>query len=165
MLIGVHGPAGSGKTTAAKVICNYFDAKIHPFAQPLKDFAKLLGWDGVKDEKGRRLLQLLGTECGRKCICEHIWVEHWMKKYDPNLNIVADDVRFINEVATIIENNGFLIKVTGRKTENTPQHESEQEIPDQFFNFIVENNGTLDDYKERIKEICRKIDQNIHQEQ
>ena len=165
MLIGIHGPAGSGKSTAAKVICNYFGAKILPFAQPLKEFATLLGWDGVKDEKGRRLLQLLGTECGRKCICEQIWVLHWLKKYDPKIPTVADDVRFVNEVAAIIENNGFLIKLVGRKFEDVPKHESEEEIPDQFFNYVVDSSCDLLKFKERISEICKELSENTHQEQ
>jgi hypothetical protein len=165
MLIGIHGPAGSGKSTAARVICDYFDAIILPFAKPLKDFAAQLGWDGLKDEKGRRLLQLLGTECGRKCICEHIWVQHWMKMYDPSRNTVADDIRFENEITAIMENKGFLIKLVGRKFENVPTHESEQELPDQFFNYVVDNSCNLPEFKERILKICQELLENTRQGQ
>ena len=74
LLFGIHGPAGSGKTTMAKgligALLNHDDAThtILPFAKPVKDVARNMGWNGEKDEKGRRLLQLLGTECGRECI-------------------------------------------------------------------------------------------------
>ncbi len=77
-IIGIHGPLGGGKTFLANEIKDCFNGVvILPFAKLLKDFAFEMGWDGKKDPKGRRLLQLLGTECGRKCISQDIWVKHW----------------------------------------------------------------------------------------
>ena len=80
MIIGIAGAAGAGKSTVAKTIVDVFGqthAKILPFAAPLKKFAIDLGWNGKKDKRGRRLLQLLGADCGRDCIDKDIWVKHW----------------------------------------------------------------------------------------
>ena len=85
--------------------------------------------------------------------------------YDPNTNTVADDVRFENEVTAIMENKGFLIKLIGRKFNDVPKHESEQELPDQFFNYVVDSSCEINEFRERILEICQKLSENIHQGQ
>jgi hypothetical protein len=137
------------------MMIKYFGSKIDgftrvlPYAKKLKDFAIQLGWDGKKDEKGRKLLQLLGTEVARECISKNIWIDHWKKEadeYGEDIYII-DDVRFPNEINHINDwPGGFTIKIKGRKYDNVDStHESEKELDDKKFNIIVNNNGTLDD--------------------
>ena len=109
-IIAIHGKLESGKSTAADYLCKHLQAVIKPFAKPIKDFAFSLGWDGNKDTKGRRLLQLLGTEVGRECISDDIWIEKWQESLDntgSNVTIICDDLRFQNEyehLVTLSEN-------------------------------------------------------------
>lgn len=122
LIIGLTGPAGAGKTECAKILANLYSkdnlkAKIVPLATPLKDTAKKIGWNGKKDEKGRKLLQLLGTEIGRNLINKDIWVNMHEKTIDnTDADIVlVDDVRFANEASYIIfREGGVIIEVTGR---------------------------------------------------
>lgn len=180
MIIGIHGLAGSGKTTFAELF-KYLalkskftdDCLIIPFAKPLKDFAKSLGWNSIKDKKGRRLLQLLGTECGRECIDEDIWVKHWInfaylieclpietpillykkalktqKIKNKNALIISDDVRFENEIECIKEMKGLLLKIKGRGyTDIDTSHKSEQIFDDSIFNYLIDNKGSILDLK------------------
>ena len=57
------GKAGTGKTTASNYLLYLAEKNgylLH-FATMVKDIAKrYFWWDGVKDEKGRRLLQEIG---------------------------------------------------------------------------------------------------------
>ena len=69
------------------------------------------GWDGEKDEKGRRLLQVLGTEAGRM-YNENIWVHKAIDWFNQNCDLanrisirpatytvmIADDIRYPNEI-------------------------------------------------------------------
>jgi hypothetical protein len=75
--IGLSGAAGAGKDTAADAILAQGPFYVDHFAADLKRIARdYFGWDGKKDERGRKLLQLLGTEVGRAWY-EGIWVEKY----------------------------------------------------------------------------------------
>lgn len=116
MIVGITGVAGSGKTTAAQVLVNQGWIK-YSFADELKRIAKdEFGWDGLKDEKGRRLLQVLGTEAGR-AYNENLWVERMQYRLSQakvaGKNIVIDDVRFNNEAQLIQDMGGFVIELSG----------------------------------------------------
>ena len=162
-IIGIAGPLDSGKSTMAKMLASRFESAIIPFAKPVKDLAKLMGWDGEKGKKGRRLLQLLGTECGRQCIDQNIWVNHWkdlvyrttLPEVGPML-IVADDVRFDNECDIIDSLGGRLIKINGRNDVESPEHASELGLSDDRFSHLYTNNRGLDSMSTFCDQLQRK---------
>jgi hypothetical protein len=170
LIILLHGPMGSGKSTLAAalheqcaVIGRFYT--VLPFAKPLKDVAKYMGWNGEKDEKGRRLLQLIGTECGRKCIDPEIWVKKWLKAVEgASLDhdvVVCDDLRFHNEyqvAKTLVNHKVITIKLKGRGYQvkgwwrkliwNIKRwlgllHLSEMPLPDSLFDVILDNSKDL----------------------
>lgn len=109
-VILISGKAGVGKTTLQRMLVEYLKTEyplVVPmaFARPLKDVATNLGWDGVKDERGRKLLQQLGGVLRE--YNKDTWVILSLDKvYEitagtpPNF-IVFDDWRFPNESAMI----------------------------------------------------------------
>ena len=153
MIIGINGYKGTGKSTLAK----FFHGVNIPFAGKLKEIAIEMGWNGKKDAKGRKLLQLLGTECGRKCIGEDIWVNHWIKTIETHKSfyklITVDDLRFLNELEAIrqyIPHRLIKLKRTGYTSDG---HPSEQDLPDDLFDFVYQNDGSLEDLQMFSKEI------------
>ncbi len=116
LFIGITGNMGAGKTTLANAIeRNYPEVEVRPFAEKVKEIARMMGWNGQKDDKGRRLLQLIGTECGRDCLGDDIWVRHWLSSLSDSegwpMIVVADDVRFANEAAAIRSLGGIIVRV------------------------------------------------------
>lgn len=106
-IIAFTGLAGSGKSYAAAIIKD-----LHPsyrqfsFAHEIKRLARYyMGWDGKKDDRGRKLLQDLGM-AGR-AYDPQLWVG--FMPFDRLL--VIDDVRFLNEAAAIREHGGIVIRV------------------------------------------------------
>lgn len=166
MIIGICGPLGSGKSTIATMFQAFGEFEILPFAKPVKDFAYKLGWDGQKDEKGRRLLQLLGTDCGRECIDPDIWITHWKSMifdyrmiFGKKLDIIADDLRFENEANMIKEHDGIIIEVLNRGQYNN-SHPSEVGVPKHIKrDYIIHNDGSLDHLKNEVKEIMNGLQQ------
>ena len=116
LLIGLCGKAGVGKTLTANAIVQFVpEAIIMPLAQPLKRLARdYFGWDGSKDDRGRALLQHLGTDTGRAWD-ENFWVKKWTSavfdiwRQAPDAGIVVDDVRFQNEVDAIHQLGGITV--------------------------------------------------------
>jgi len=150
-IIGIHGPIGSGKTTSARMIRTLLPgtSRILPFSAPLKRIAIEMGWNGKKDAKGRKLLQILGTDVGRNLISPKIWVTKWNDQiYEKNVDyLIADDIRFKNELARIHELSGLTIKIKGRMglSPTIPSHKSEKEIEDKYFHYCIDNSGTLEE--------------------
>lgn len=152
MIIGIAGKAGSGKSTFANMLEQYLLDSPYPvdrvnFADYLKEVAYTLGWDGVKDDKGRRGVQLLGTDVVRDCFNPNLWIEKWEEELVPEFITITDDLRFINEAKAIQEKEGVLIEIIGRQTDlgKNKTHKSEEGVPGHFFNITIPNEGTLED--------------------
>jgi len=137
-VIGLSGFAGVGKSTTAREICYLLQrlgqpAVVIPFAYPIKSIAKLhFGWDGLKDERGRRLLQTLGTEAGRT-YNPNLWVNQWkaiaLRHLATGVAVITDDVRFENEVRIIRSMDGKTINLQSSvRGDKTSDHWSERDM-------------------------------------
>lgn len=164
MLIGLTGKAGAGKSSLSKFLIGLNpllnEGKpytkdllstdlgiILPFAKSLKDLAIDIGWDGVKDQRGRKLLQSLGTDVIR-AYNPNWHIDQWLKNYNDlvlckdNKLILVDDVRFENEVKTIQELGGYIIYCANRAYDLRDQHASEQ-VP-QYYDYVLDSSKELD---------------------
>lgn len=108
-VITISGKAMSGKDTLAKELKEQFEGMgkrvcVLHYADYLKMVARLyFGWDGNKDERGRTILQNLGTDVARKQNPD-LWVDVVMmlimalrEEFDI---FIIPDTRFPNEVLT-----------------------------------------------------------------
>ena len=138
-ILGFCGPAGSGKSTAAKCAACYLDDSVLlSFARPLKEIAKSIGWNGVKDERGRRLLQLLGTDVCRNCIDTNYWINKMRQQLDDCSASFAliDDVRFDNETYVIHDYDGVVIEVRLAGVDYS-NHASEQRVNEKYIDYVI----------------------------
>ncbi|MBC8296218.1 MAG: hypothetical protein H8E55_10525 [Pelagibacterales bacterium] len=99
------------------------------------DFFQAMCWgwipDGLKYGKmtARELMQILGTDIGRKMFDNNIWVDttlNKIKKEKPNIAIV-DDLRFCSEAEGILSHNGTVILLS-RNKESMDIHGSEKDL-------------------------------------
>lgn len=147
MIIGICGNGiGAGKSTFAKLLLNNLDnGYILPMAKALKDLATKIGWNGEKDEKGRTLLQLLGTDVCRHCISENYWVDRWQEQARsiPADVFIIDDIRFQNEFE-ICDKTIFIM----RKDIIVSEHESEGIIHPNQCSVVVMNDSSVQNLQE-----------------
>lgn len=171
-LIGIAGPAGSGKTTAAAYMARQWGWNTMAFADPIKDIlASLFDMPRSQFENTlldrehkeqpvpglgvspRRLMQTLGTEWGRQLIHPDLWLLMtqrrigWLEDTLPNeyAGIVIHDVRFDNEARWIRQAGGRIVRVTSRAGSACASHSSEAGLPPHCSDIHLPNDGRLDD--------------------
>lgn len=135
----------------------------------------------------RFVLQTLGTEWGRACypnlwikygirtakrILENPTVEY--TKEDgiiPRMNalscpgVVFSDLRFRNEIDAVRDAGGLIIRILrpgfdGSTLGGAKDHTSEteqRELPDSYFDFVLANVGTIEDYHKKIDRIMMEM--------
>jgi hypothetical protein len=132
MIIGLTGLAGSGKSVVADILVNEFGFTRVKFADPLKNMLRtLLGDMGHIPEDVERMIEgdlkevplpelgvtprhlmiTLGTEWGRHQVRKDLWVRLWAARAERFPRVVADDVRFPNEVRMLAEVGGALWRI------------------------------------------------------
>lgn len=168
-ILGITGAMGSGKSTAVEILKELYPDRVFivKFAQPLyniqEEIYKIISPVYKRPDtfvKDRKLLQWLGTEWGRSTIGISLWTDLWQReaKYIienyPNAVVIADDLRFDNEAEVIKGLSGGIIKLesasTTKRIDTTAGiagHPSESGIDLTHVDFIIENNGTLDDLR------------------
>lgn len=171
-VILISGSARFGKDSTAFMMKELLEKQkkkvliIH-YADNLKLFAKnYFGWSGQKDQKGRELLQWLGTDVIRKNY-EDTWVDMVVALlkgiktlYD---YIIIPDVRFPNEIDRMRDNfDCITVRVIRSNfdnglTEEQRKHPSETALDNYPMEYELINDGDL----EKLLDTTRTFIKNI----
>jgi hypothetical protein len=139
VIVGLVGFIGAGKGAVADLLVDRHDFFKESFANSVKDAVSVIfGWDRAllegdtpesrawreQDDKfwseklgkafsPRLALQLMGTEAGRDVFHPDLWVHTVLRRCQnaPWNNYVIADVRFPNEIKSIREAGGVVIRV------------------------------------------------------
>ena len=109
----------------------------------------------------RLLLQLIGTNLFREQLHPNTWVNASFANYLNNAWIFTD-VRFPNELEAIKKHNGITIRINRGLVERTgkmiqePEHISETALDNAKFDYVIENDGTIEKLIEQVKKILIK---------
>ena len=148
ILIGIAGPAQSGKSTLAGEFRRLVELRGQkyakkPFAGPLKRMLASIGVDVSDLSKNvpvafldgritpRIMMQTLGTEWGRSLLPD-LWLRVWQHELNDQAHCVCvPDVRFDNEAELIRDLGGTIIHIQRKPTADmraVPAHASEAGI-------------------------------------
>lgn len=165
-IFAVSGKAQHGKDTFANILYEELTSKGHKvllchYADLVKYIAKtFFNWNGEKDEKGRTILQYIGTDIVRQKRPNY-WVEFILDIIDlfgENWDyVIIPDTRFPNEIDMLKEKYDKVehIRVvrpnfTSTLTEEQLKHPSETALDNVEPDYVFYNEGTIDDIKEKI---------------
>lgn len=182
LIVGLGTTAQVGKDTAAEYLVSKYPGKVKrvAFADKVKDVARLVfglseeqmygpvsvkeAVDGRYGITPREIMQGIGDKM--RGIYTPIWVEtlfnttvpHWEKQgYEV---FVISDVRYPNEADFIHKQGGYVVKITrdAGGVSVGQQHSSEVSMNDYTnFDFQIVNNGSLEDYYNKIDEMMEVI--------
>ena len=161
-VICISAKAQHGKDTSALILKELYEVKgkkvlITHFADLLKYICKqYFGWDGNKDEKGRTLLQYIGTDVvGAKNSA--FWAEfivNILKFFENEWDyVIIPDCRYPIEVETIKKQFDTVVLRIERPnfdnglTEAQKNHPSEVSMDYYVFDTVIYNIRVLDDLK------------------
>lgn len=177
-VIAFAGKAGVGKSTVANVFkssmnsnnpYNNYSIQIIPFAKEIKIQSKILGWDGKKDEKGRKLLQDITKPIkayhGQNHYAEVVFEE--ALRCNPDL-LVIDDLRFKAEANFLKEKaeegkcKVIFVKVENKNlvsdlTKEAQTDVSENDLNDFKFDYVIDNSKTLEELEIEVEKFIENL--------
>jgi len=156
-IINFSGQAQHGKTSAAYILKDILEERgkrvlVINYANYLKFICKeYFGWDGTKSEKGRTILQKIGTDIVRKREPE-FWVHsvgNFIDIFREDFDfILIGDCRFVNECEYFkFDYKVFNVKVSRNNfnnglTEEQKNHPSERDLDNYNFDYeIISDSG------------------------
>lgn len=172
-ILAIGGKAQNGKDTVAAKMKELLEAKgkkvliIHN-ADLLKFMAKtMFGWDGQKDDKGRQILQYIGTDVIRKQRPDY-WVDFIISVLELFPNdwdyVLIPDCRFPNEIdkykATQFETTYIRVvrsNFVSPLTEEQQKHASEVALDNVTPDIILANDGTLDELYAKVAQLVEMM--------
>lgn len=171
----ISGKAGHGKDTAAQLMKNELESRgekvlIIKFGDAVKWFAReYYNWDGSKNIDGRNLLQYIGTQMMR-IYDKYYWgriVSEFIAANKDFTYALIPDWRFYSEKEIILADNKkcYTIRierpnfVNPNMTKAQLKHVSETELDNYKFDWIIRNEGNLDDLREKVKIVLDNLEQ------
>lgn len=177
MIIGLHGLAGSGKDSVGLYLEDVYHFERAALAKQIKDAACVLfgltpehfddrnlketeiPWLG---KSPRQVAQLLGTEFGRRYFGSDIWIKTAKQRLDawradfleqtfhPLCGFVLTDIRYEDEAAWVRSEGGTVWHIQRPGIIPVSSHSSENGIDVAHGDFVIENDGTLNDLYDKV---------------
>ena len=161
----ISAKAQHGKDTAAGLLKEHLESVgqkvlITHYADLVKFICtNYFGWDGKKDEKGRTLLQYIGTDkVGAKDPAYWVnFIVSILEIFDDEWDyVLIPDCRYPVEVTRMAENFDTVVLRVERPgfesglTEKQKQHRSETSMDDYKFDAVILNDAGLDEFRHKL---------------
>lgn len=106
----------------------------------------------------REVLQVMGTDIFREMFEQDVWANSPFRRDWSQYDVVfITDCRFPNEKRVIEERDGIVIRLV-RNTGFNDTHPSETALDDFTFEYQFENNGSLDELRDFIRNILLELE-------
>ena len=144
-----------------KQASQFYDMRINNYGgfYYFRDLHVFLGYDVSKRIKMvREYYQRAGTEAGRNLYGQDVWINLAEKKFDKSENVVIENVRFENEALSVLRKDGFLVKINRPGFGNINNHISDTGIPYHLATHTLENDGTVADLPQKVRDLYHLLD-------
>ena len=154
----INGMARAGKDTFCNYVSEMYNDTYHfSIVDLTKDFAKQLGWNGEKDERGRKFL------CELKRITDEYDDRNFQRVKQTIEHITTDDMVFLVDMREPQDieraRKELNAKIVFVKNSNVPIINSNYADAGVFninYDIEIDNSGTLDDLKDKARDFIDK---------
>lgn len=166
LIIVLNGTGGSGKDTFVDFCKKYSVYKIIHISTitPIKEAAKLLGWNGEKDEKSRKFLSDIKDLSTIAFDCSMKYIEKCIEEaYNNVIDYVFIDCREPKEIQKIVDTfsaKTVLINALKRVPLITSNH-ADEEVLNYAYDYIVDNNYSLKEFEQSAQVFIESFDRVI----
>lgn len=158
-VIIINGTGGSGKDTFVQFCSEFLNITNISSVDKVKEAAKILvGWKGEKDEKSRKLLvdlKQLSIDYNNSP------TEYIKEKYEEfmknNSEILFIHIREIDEIEKLKKVlNAKTLLIRNPRVALITSNNSDGNVYKYTYDYIVENDGTLEDLKQKAKQFIQE---------
>lgn len=157
-VIIINGTGGSGKDTFVTMCSKYAKVMNISSVDKVKEAAKILvGWNGEKDEKSRKLLvdlKQLSIEYNDyplQYIKEQF--EKFLKSNNEFLFVHIREIDEIEKIKNLLNAKTLLVK--NPRVKIITSNNSDKNVYNYTYDFVVENNGSLEELEQQAKKIVK----------
>lgn len=166
-IIIINGMGGSGKDSFVKA-CQNIDPTIENISSVnyVKQVAHELGWDGVKDTKGRRFLSDLKMALSAYNDAPFIMTIKDIEDYDKDATVFvhireSDDIL---KYKAYFEHNGDIVTtvlINNSRVTPITSNLADADVYNSSYDWIIDNEGSLDDLAESAKFFLKNFNKSI----
>lgn len=146
----INGSGGSGKDTFCELVNQIINTKTYSSVDIIKSYALLVGWNGIKDEKGRRLLSDLKNALTLYNDELFKYLERCVKQYNENnkFHMCFLHIREPQEIERAKKRfNAGTVLIKRPTIKQITSNSADAGVYDYNYDYVINNDGTLDDLK------------------
>lgn len=150
-IIVINGMGGVGKSTFVS-LCHEIDPRVIETSTVdfVKEIALQAGWDGVKDEAGRRFLSDLKDAMERYRDIPNKKIDDFIKSHPDNIIFIharePHNIQYYKD-----KYNAMTVLITNPNAKKVQGNHADREVNKYDYDLIIENDGTIEDLKDIAK--------------
>lgn len=151
LTIVINGAGGVGKDTLCDLAAKHFKVKNISTITPIKEIARLCGWDGSKDNKSRKFLSDFKKLCAEFNDFPTMWAKREYEQFlDSDEEILFVHIREAEEIKKFVaatNGDAKTLLVRGGKRMSTAKYGnvSDDEVENYSYDLYFDNDSTLED--------------------
>lgn len=161
LVVIINGPGGSGKDTFIEICRELLAPRqipVHSFSavDQVKEWAKVMGWDGAKDEAGRKLLYDIKMASARYNNGPTKYLLKSVKGIETGLIFLH--IREPQEIAKLAAQLPQVLKLhIMREGAAVLANGADNVTLESSYDYYIDNNGTLDDLQFRAQQFLSTL--------
>ena len=159
-IVVINGSGGVGKDTFVEYCSHYAKVKNISSVDKVKEAAKILvGWNGEKDEKTRKLLsdlKIMSIEYNDYPIK---YIQNQAEEfYNSDNDLMFVHIREIDEIKKVKELVGAkTLLITTNRVKRITTNLSDANVENYEYDYHIQNDGTLEELEEMAKEFVSNL--------